>query len=132
MYAWCGRCRKPVEIVEVTFYEDGMEGKLACDHKFSIIYESVPVTSSPSINPRWVLEIYPDEIPKWRELIDHLLIEYDPKLTEREKSFLRSLRYYVETERKITIPMLAWLYSICARVGVLPPPIPYLPPPRVR
>jgi len=132
MYAWCGICRKSVPITEIRFYEDGVMGKLACGHTFEFGYVPLPIVSSPpkGINPRWVLEIYPDEVPKWLELVDHLLVEHAPELTPKEESFLRSLRYYVETERKITIPMLAWLYSISMRIGVPPPPIPYLPPPK--
>jgi len=96
--------------------------------------------SKGEINPRWVLELYPDEIPTWLGLIDKLLIERGRELTDRERSFLGSLRYYVETERKITIPMLSWLFGITRRLREAPPRVPYvlplpediLPPPEGR
>jgi len=93
----------------------------------AMMREMCEVCSKGEINPRWVLEIYPDEIPRWLGLVDKLLIERGRELTDRERSFLRSLRYYVETERKITMPMLAWLFSITRRLREALPavPVPY-------
>jgi len=79
----------------------------------------VESSSNPS---RWVLELYPDEISTWREYIS--LLEARP-LTERERSFMRSLDYYVGTERKVTIPMLSWLFVISRKYGITVPEVPY-------
>jgi len=79
---------------------------------------------SQKFNPRWVLEIFPEEIETWTGFIERLLVEHAPELTKKEESFLRSLRYYITTERKITIPQIAWLYSICKRIGIIIPPVP--------
>jgi len=121
MYAWCHYCMASKEIVEIRFYEDGVSGKLACGHHFDFGWA---MGSSKGINPRWVLEIFPDEVAGWTGMIDRLLTEHAPRLTRKEESFLRSLRYYIETERKITIPQIAWLHSICERIGVIPPKVP--------
>ena len=74
---------------------------------------------------RWVLELYPDEISVWRDYVR--VLEPYP-LTERERSFLRSLDYYIQTERKITVPMLSWLYIIARRTRA--PTLPEVPYPR--
>jgi hypothetical protein len=70
---------------------------------------------------RWVLELFPDEIEKWREVLARIPRE---RLTERERSFLSNLDYYIMTERKITIPQLSWLGAIVKRIGYEMPPIP--------
>jgi len=83
--------------------------------------EVEPSSSSPEPS-RWVLELYPDEIPVWRDFIR--VLEAQP-LTERERSFMRSLDYYIRTERKITIPMISWLYAISRKYGITVPEVPY-------
>ncbi|MGB9684428.1 MAG: hypothetical protein ACPL1Z_05825 [Candidatus Bathyarchaeales archaeon] len=70
---------------------------------------------------RWVLEIFPDEVEEWRRAIRTIPTE---KLTERERSFLRALDYYIVSERKITIPQLAWLRAIQQRAGGVTPTVP--------
>ena len=61
---------------------------------------------------RWVLEIFPEEVDEWRKALRTIPLE---KLTETERSFLRNLDYYIVSERKITLPQLAWLKRIQAK-----------------
>jgi len=72
---------------------------------------------------RWVLEIFPDEIEEWRKALRTIPLE---RLTETERSFLRNLDYYIVSERKITLPQLAWLKRIQAKAGGIVPAIPLL------
>jgi len=94
----------------------------------AVISKPIPIlprvhsSSNPS---RWVLELYPDEIDVWRKVVRQLAAK---PITERERSFLRSLDYYLVSERKITIPMLRWFLAIATRYGVLTPEVPFLPP----
>jgi hypothetical protein len=70
---------------------------------------------------RWVLELFPDEIEEWRRAIHTIPME---KLTEKERSFLRTLDYYIVSEHKITIPQLAWLRAIQQKAGGVAPTVP--------
>lgn len=70
---------------------------------------------------RWVLELYPDEVTAWREALRTIPLE---PLTQRERSFVRSMDYYITSERKVTLPQLAWLSVIAGRVGGTVPEIP--------
>jgi len=70
---------------------------------------------------RWVLEIFPDEVAQWREAVAGIPRE---GLTEKERGFLRSLDYYIVSERRLTLPQLAWLSGIIGRVGDHLPEIP--------
>jgi hypothetical protein len=70
---------------------------------------------------RWVLELFPDEISQWREALRRISRE---PLTERERSFLRSMDYYLASERKLTIPQLAWLQAIIRKAGAKLPEVP--------
>jgi len=72
---------------------------------------------------RWVLEIFPEEVDEWRKALRTIPLE---KLTETERSFLRNLDYYIVSERKITLPQLAWLKRIQAKAGGTIPAIPLL------
>jgi hypothetical protein len=84
---------------------------------------ALPSSSSSPSNPRWVLELFPDEVSRWREAIRTIPLE---KLTTRERSFLRSMDYYLLSERKITLPQMAWLQAIIRKVGNTLPEIPLL------
>jgi len=70
---------------------------------------------------RWVLELFPDEISQWREALRGIPRE---PLTEKERSFLRSMDYYIASERKLTIPQLAWLHAIIRKAGDRLPEVP--------
>lgn len=83
-----------------------------------------PAGAGLPMGSRWVLEIFPDEIDEWAAAIRS--IPQEP-LTERERSFLRNLEYYIRTERKITLPQLMWLSRIQRRVGGVMPKIPIPP-----
>jgi hypothetical protein len=72
---------------------------------------------------RWVLEIFPEEIEEWRKALRTIPLE---GLTETERSFLRNLDYYIVSERKITLPQLAWLKRIQAKAGGIVPAIPLI------
>jgi len=76
---------------------------------------------------RWVLELFPDEVSQWREAIRRIPREL---LTEKERGFLASLDYYIQSERKLTIPQLAWLGAIIRKAGDRLPEIPLMPRPR--
>jgi hypothetical protein len=89
---------------------------------------ALPTVPSPPTLPeyfprgsRWVLELFPDEISQWREALRR--IPRKP-LTEKERSFLRSMDYYLATERKLTIPQLAWLHAIIRKAGDKLPEVP--------
>lgn len=86
---------------------------------FFTLPERIPLRSS-----RWVLEIFPEEIEEWVRAVKTIPLE---PLTERERSFLRSLEYYITTERKITLPQLLWLAAIQRRAGGIMPKIPIPP-----
>jgi len=70
---------------------------------------------------RWVLELFPDEVEEWRRAIRTIPTE---RLSEKERSFLRSLDYYIASERKLTVPMLRWLLVIRSKVGGAIPTVP--------
>ncbi|MEM1590151.1 MAG: hypothetical protein QW175_07025 [Candidatus Bathyarchaeia archaeon] len=76
------------------------------------------------LGSRWVLEIFPEEIEDWIRAVRTIPVE---PLTERERSFLRNLEYYIMTERKITLPQLFWLASIQRKAGGAMPKIPIPP-----
>lgn len=86
---------------------------------FFTLPERIPLRSS-----RWVLEIFPEEIEEWVRAIKTIPLE---PLTERERSFLRNLEYYITTERKITLPQLLWLAAIQRKAGGIMPKIPIPP-----
>jgi len=73
------------------------------------------------LGSRWVLEIFPEEIEDWRRAIRTIPTE---RLTERERSFLRSMDYYIVSERKITLPQLIWLTIIKRKAGGVLPEVP--------
>lgn len=73
---------------------------------------------------RWLLEIFPDEVSAWREALARIPRE---PLREKERSFLRSMDYYIVSERRVTLPQLAWLSAIIRRVGDALPEIPIVP-----
>lgn len=73
---------------------------------------------------RWVLEIFPEEIEEWVRAVRTVPLE---PLTERERSFLRNLEYYIATERKITLPQLLWFAAIQRKAGGIMPKIPIPP-----
>lgn len=92
---------------------------------------ALPAVSSPPTLPeyfprssRWVLEIFPDEISAWRQALAKIPRE---PLTEKERSFLRSMDYYIVSERRVTLPQLAWLSAIIRRVGDRLPEVPLIP-----
>ena len=73
------------------------------------------------LGSRWVLEIFPEEIEEWRRALRTIPLE---RLSERERSFLRSVDYYIVSERKITLPQLIWLTIIMRKAGGTLPEIP--------
>ena len=70
---------------------------------------------------RWVLEIFPEEIEDWRRALRTIPLE---RLSERERSFLRSMDYYIVSEHKITLPQLIWLTIFKRKAGGILPEIP--------
>ncbi|MEM3618236.1 MAG: zinc ribbon domain-containing protein [Candidatus Bathyarchaeia archaeon] len=77
---------------------------------------------------RWVLEIFPEEIEDWRRALRTIPLE---ALSERERSFLRSMDYYIVSERKITLPQLIWLTIIKRKAGGVLPEIPLVTAPKI-
>jgi len=80
-----------------------------------------PAGAGLPIGSRWVLEIFPEEIEEWRRALRTIPLE---RLSERERSFLRSMDYYIVSERKITLPQLIWLTIIKRKAGGILPEIP--------
>jgi len=78
-----------------------------------------------SHSSRWVLELFPDEIEEWKRAIRTIPTD---RLTEKERSFIRNLDYYIVSERKLTLPQLAWLLSIRRKAGGAVPEIPIIAP----
>lgn len=77
------------------------------------------------VRSRWVLELFPDEIEEWRRAVRTIPTD---RLTEKERSFIRNLDYYIVSERKLTLPQLAWLSSIRRKAGGAVPEIPIIAP----
>lgn len=87
-----------------------------------------PAGAGLPVGSRWVLEIFPEEIEEWRRALRTIPLE---RLTERERSFLRSLDYYIVSEHKITMPQLIWLTLIKRKAGGVLPEIPLVTTPKI-
>jgi NACalpha-BTF3-like transcription factor len=80
------------------------------------------------LGSRWVLEIFPEEIEDWRRALRTIPLE---RLSERERSFLRSMDYYIVSEHKITLPQLIWLTILKRKAGGILPEIPLVTAPTI-
>jgi len=87
-----------------------------------------PAGAGLPVGSRWVLEIFPEEIEDWRRALRTIPLE---ALSERERSFLRNLDYYIVSEHKITLPQLIWLTIIKRKAGGVLPEIPLVTVPKI-